>query len=341
MKLSRWVGLIGTSILGSGLTACGSQANAAHQPKKIVIALSNSYIGNDWRTQMVNAFSAAARTAKQQGQISSFEVINSNNTASEQVSQLDTLILKHVSAIVIDAASSTALNGVIAKAHNAGIPVISFDNVVTSPYAYKINYNLFRWGSDAANYIVKRLHGSGNVVLVRGIAGTPVDQSIYKGWMSVLSKHPGIKVVGSVYGNWTEATAQSKVASLIPSLPHINAILAQGSGEGYGAIQAFKAAGRSTPLVFGGNSGYFLHWWAKQSKATHYTTKSESNTPGVGGAAFYVALSVVKGVHVPHSMTMPLLTITQKTLSQYSNIPLTDVASPKYTYTWVKSHLLK
>ncbi len=329
----------GVFLLVASLTACGSSSAASAKTKKLDIVLSNSYIGNSWRTQMVHAFESAAQKAKGQGNIASYEVVNANNTASQQISQMDDMILQHVSAITIDAASTTALNGVIAKAHAQGIPVISFDSVVTSPYAYKINYNYFGVGVSEAKYVVKRLGGKGNVLLIRGVAGTSVDQGFYNGWMSVLSKYPNIKVVGSVYGNWTETTSQSAVATLLPSLPHVDAVFGEG-GEAYGAAEAFKAAHRPIPLLIGGNRGYFIQWWIKEAKANGYTTLSASSTPGVGAIAFYVALDILKGVHVPHSMTVPAVTITQKTLSQYSAIPLNGVASPVYTNQWVKTHLL-
>ena len=44
-----------------------------------------------------------------------------------------------VDAIIVDPTSGTALDGAIEEAHNAGIPVISFnDGPVSSPYAYQI-----------------------------------------------------------------------------------------------------------------------------------------------------------------------------------------------------------
>ncbi len=58
--------------------------------------------------------------------------------------------------------------------------------------------------------------------------------------------------MGTVYGKWDEATAQKAVAGILPSLPKIDAVVDQG-GDGYGAIMAFKDAGRPIPMVMTGN----------------------------------------------------------------------------------------
>ena len=355
-NLKKVLGVGGTAVLLVGaLTACGTSSSGGNSSgnssnstggtsssgskSNIVIALSNSYIGNSWRTQMVKAFTDAATQAKSEGLIKNFTVVNADNTASQQISQINDLILKHVSAICIDAASTTALNGVIQKATQAGIPVFSFDSVVTEPSAYKINYDYYGVGVNEAQYVVKRLNGKGNVLLDRGVAGTSVDNDWYKGWMDVFKKYPGIKVVGQVYGNWTETTSQSQVAQLLPSLPKVDAVLGEG-GEAYGAEKAFQAAGRPTPILIGGNRGYFVHWWYQENKKNGYQTVSESSAPSVGAAAFWMALNELQGKKVPKSVTMPTVVVTSKDLPKLQSMKDTDVVSPTYTNSWVQQNLL-
>src|SRR6516165_1581874 len=115
------------------LTAVSCMPNAFAAQKKWVIALSNSYFGNTWRRQMVDAFKEAAEQAKKDGRISDYDIENSDGSVNQQVSQMNGLILKHVDAVAINAASPTALNGVIEKACAAGIKVIAFDSIASSP----------------------------------------------------------------------------------------------------------------------------------------------------------------------------------------------------------------
>ena len=93
---------------------------SANGQKAYKIALSNSFYGNTWRKQMVDVMQKAANEAKAQGLISDFIVDNGDGTANTQLAQLNSLILSHPDAILINAASPTALNGAIAQADSTG-----------------------------------------------------------------------------------------------------------------------------------------------------------------------------------------------------------------------------
>lgn len=347
---SKAIAILASGALAVALAGCGSSGSSgqgsgkgtstANSGKKIVIGFSQSYTGNQYRQAEDKDFMAVANKLKKEGKISGVDFLNANNSASTQVSQIEDLILKHVSILVVDPASPTALNGAIAKAVAAGIPVLAVnDGPITSTKAYQFNFNNPKMDEVAMQYAANRLNGHGNVLLIRGIAGTGTDNGFYSGMEKVLKKYPGMKTVGTVYGNWTESTAQSKVAGILPSLPKVNAIVTEG-GEGYGAIQAFKAAGRSVPLVVGGNRGVFIHWWEQQAKKG-YRTISISANPWIGGATVYVAMDILKKQHVPKNMTMPLLEIKQNQLPHYKNVPTNGIAQKSYSNSWVTAHVLK
>jgi ribose transport system substrate-binding protein len=111
--------LLLTSLTISALTF------SAYGQKAYKIALSNSFYGNTWRKQMVDVMQKAANEAKAQGVISDFAVDNGDGTANTQLAQLNSLILSHPDAILINAASPTALNGAVTQAIQQGIKVIA------------------------------------------------------------------------------------------------------------------------------------------------------------------------------------------------------------------------
>ena len=166
--------------------------------KKPVIALSNSFYGNSWRKQMVDTMQEAAKEAKAKGLISDFIVANGDGTENTQIQQFSGLVLQKVDAIVLNAASLTGLNGVIAKAHQQGIKVIAFDSIVSSPYAYKIEYDNKSWGELSARYIVDRFKGKANVLMTRGVMGSAPEKDCYDAMMKVFRDQPGIKLLAEV-----------------------------------------------------------------------------------------------------------------------------------------------
>ncbi len=231
-------GLAGAALLGL------SRGPGRAAGKKYRIALANSYIGNKWRIEMENVFKAALQMEPFKSQIEG-SWFNSGNDVSKQRQQFSNLIAERVDAIVTDAASPTGLNGIIKQATDHGILVISFDNIVTAPSAVNIETNDFEFGRMGADWLVRKLGGKGNIVMVTGVAGTPVDNDNIRGADSVFSRHPAIKVVNRYTGMWDSSVAERNTSAVLPSMPKIDGIWCNGGTDG--VLKAFVAAKR-TPL---------------------------------------------------------------------------------------------
>lgn len=302
------------------------------------IALSNSYAGNSWRQQMLKTWDRATSDAVKAGIVKDVKVVNANASAPEQANHIQSLIVEGWDAIVINAASPTALNGVIQEACDAGIIVVVYDGLATAPCAYKVAYDYTSMGVQEAEFVAKKLGGKGNVLEVRGIAGVSVDDDIHKGITDTFGKYAGINVVGSVHGNWTQTIAQKEVASVLPSLPPVDAIVTQG-GDGWGTYQAFKAAGRPTPLIIMGNRQDELALWHDLLKENPgYDTFSVSSAPGCASVAFWVAQQILAGKKVPKTIYLPLPVIEKADLDAWLKVmPDGAVATPVYTREWSAS----
>lgn len=236
--------LLGAAAAGAGMATLGMPMIASAAKRKFRIALSNSYIGNEWRIEMENVYKAALKMEPYKSEVAG-TWYNSGNNVSRESQQIAGMIAERVDAILVDAASPTGLNGILHKAHERGILVISFDNVVTTPAALKVNTDQFKFGQHGAEWLANKLGGKGNVIMVTGVPGTTVDQQRNKGAESVWNKHPGIKIVGKYPGMWDSATAEQKTASVLPSLPKIDGIWCQGGGGG--VLKAFISAKRPLP----------------------------------------------------------------------------------------------
>lgn len=234
----------GAGLIGAGLIGSGLATPALAQGRKFKIALSNSYIGNKWRIEMENVFKAALEMEPYKSEVQG-TWFNSGNDVSKQSQQISNLIAEHVDAILVDAASPTGLNGILRQATSRGIVVVAYDNVVTEPSVLKVNISQFDLGKTLAEWLVKKLNGQGNVIMVTGVAGTQVDEDRNKGADSVWAKNPGIKVVNRFTGMWDSATAERNTAAVLPSLPKVDGIWCQGGTDG--VLKAFISAKR-TPL---------------------------------------------------------------------------------------------
>ena len=316
------------SLMGASLLA--GAAHAATTDKKI--ALSNNYAGNSWRQAMLKSFESVGKKAVADKVVAKVDVFTTADRAvPTQAAQIQNLILQRYNAIVLNASSPSALNGAVRQACSAGIIVVSFDSIVTEPCAWRIAVDFAKMGEVQVDYLAKKMPDGGNLLEIRGLAGVFVDDEISKGIHAGAAKNPQFKIVGSVHGDWAQEVAQKAVAGILPSLPEIKAVVTQG-GDGYGAAQAFAAAGRPTPTIIMGNRQDELQWWKEQKDANGYETMSVSIAPGVSTLAFWVAQMILDGKDVPKDLTVPFLQIDQATLE--ANLASTEkggVANVEYS----------
>lgn len=317
-----------SAVLGAALLA--GIAHADTSGKKI--ALSNNYAGNSWRQAMLKSWEKVTSQAVKDGVVAEAPAFTTaENQVTEQASQVQNLILQGYDAIVINAASPDALNGVVKQACDAGITVVSFDGVVTEPCAYRIAVDFQKMGEIQVDYLAKRIPDGGNLLEIRGLAGVFVDDEISAGIHTGVKNHAQFKIIGSVHGNWAQDVSQKAVAGLLPSLAEVKGVVTQG-GDGYGAAQAFKAAGRPTPLIIMGNRFDELTWWKEQKDANSYETMSVSIAPGVSTLAFWVAQMILDGQTIPHDLTVPFLQIDQDNLEEnLANTEKGGVANVEYS----------
>ena len=320
-------------LLASVAVACATLPMTAHADtsgKKI--ALSNNYAGNSWRQAMLTSWDKITKDAVKAGTVAAADPFTTaENQATEQAAQIQNLILQGYDAIVINAASPTALNGAIKEACDAGITVVSFDGTVTEPCAWRIAVDFKAMGESQIDYLAKKMPKGGNLLEIRGLAGVSVDDEIHAGIAAGVAKNTQFKVVGSVNGDWAQDVAQRAVAGILPSLPEVAAVVTQG-GDGYGAAQAFAAAKRPTPTIVMGNREDELQWWKQQKDASGYETMSVSIAPGVSTLAFWVAQQILDGKDVKKDLTVPFLRIDQTNLEEnLKNTQKGGVANVEYS----------
>ena len=317
----------------SALAAMLASGTALADTSGKKIAFSNNYAGNSWRQAMLKSYDAVTKKAVADGVVAASDVFTTaDQEVPTQAAQIQNLILQGYDAIVINASSPDALNGAVKQACDAGIVVVSFDGLVTEPCAYRVVVDFEDMGRQEIEQMKAFHPEGGNLLEIRGLAGTSIDDSIHKGILAGVEANPQFKIVNSVTGNWDQTTAQKAVATVLPSLPDIVGIVTQG-GDGYGAAQAFAAAGKPRPTIIMGNRQDELQWWKEQKEKDGYKTWSASIAPGVSSLAFWVAQQVLDGrTDIPHDMLVPYLAFTQDDFeAALPKIEVGSVASAEYT----------
>ena len=376
MKKSKWIAMLVGGAMICLLAACGGQSSSAPastaaptektadttaaeagdtteaaadaaaedkgEGKGYVIGFSNSYNGNTYRQAMEGYLKEAAEELQKTGEVSEVIFAESNQNNSTQVQQIENFILQGVDAIIIDPGSATALNGAIQEASDAGIPCIIINDGPVSSEAelcYQINFDTIAQMGYLTEYVCEAIGGKGNIIELRGTAGSEFDNIAHEGVLKVLEKYPDIKVVAEIYTDWTGSKAQSELASVLPTLDKVDGVVTQG-GDSYAAVQAFQSAGLDLPIIGGDNRGYFLKWWANEAPEG-YDTVSVSSNPWDGATGLYVAVDILDGKDVPKEMIHPFGIVTKDEVKDYADVADEAICCPTFDRDWVRENLYK
>jgi ribose transport system substrate-binding protein len=264
--------------------------SSAAWAKDYRIAVSNSYIGNEWRVEMINFMNAyAAKNLK--GKVT-LTVNNSGTDPQKQIAVLADMISDKVDAILVNPGSDTALNPIIEEACNQGILVIAFDQPVTAPCAYVVAVDFTEIGRIHAQWLADTLGGKGNVIINRGVSGFPADTNMNAGMRGVLDKYPDIKIVGEVYGKWDNAVSQQELTKVLTAQPSVDGILNQYGT--YGALQALINLNRPLVAMSGqGENGWRIAMADYKDKGLKGVSAGD---PAVIGAyALKIAYEILSG----------------------------------------------
>lgn len=286
---ARW--LIGLAAFAVALSACsgtGSSAAPSEGAASYTIGFSNpGGVGNGWREAMI--CSAKAQAVKS-GQVTAINVTHRDTDAAGQLSDIRDLIAADVDAIIINPASSDALNPALAEAEAAGIVIVSVDAPVTAPNAYNLSNNQEEYAYLGASWLFEQLGGNGNVVYMRGIAGHQADTDRDTGFKRALAENPGITVVSETQTDWDPGTGVAQINDVLASGQDFDGIWT--SGIDSSIVDALKTAGHDwVPIVGADNAGYVQQLLTEEGLVGAAVT----NPPAVGGAGVELALRILNG----------------------------------------------
>ncbi len=125
-----------------------------------------------------------------------------------QVQQIDSLVNDGIDLMIVAPNQVQTISPAIDRAYEKGIPVIVFERKTSSrKYTAFIGADNYEMGRMMGEYIASRLHGQGTVLEIKGLEGSSSAIERHNGFMNALKDTPGIKIVGSLQGDWTEESA--------------------------------------------------------------------------------------------------------------------------------------
>lgn len=227
-------------------TAASASSSSGGKVYKVV--LSNNFLGNDFRPEMERIARLTAALAPFKGHMA-LQIANSQNTPQAQIASLNSIIESHPDAILVDDGAGPALNPVVQRACSLHILVVSFDNPVTAPCAYKVSQDMYSGQVVVGQWMNWALNGGGKIFVDRGLPGAPVSAQIQNGFMKGLSDaNSKITVAGQYTGGYAPGPEQQGISQLLAGNKDVTGVMTQGYCQP--AFKAFQNAGISaTPAT--------------------------------------------------------------------------------------------
>ena len=325
MKLaSRIIGsATAAALLLGGAALFGTAAQAKDKYK---IFLSMSYIGNDWQAEAANMVKAMAAAPDMRDKVD-LQVQVAGPNAQRQIQQINAMVQQGADAIVTFPISPTALNQVVKNACDKGVLVFAYDAEITEDCAYNIHIDQPEAGRVTAEWLVDKLGGKGNIVVLTGVPGTSVDTQRTAAAKEVFAKHPDIKIVAEAVGMWSQAVTRTELSKILATQnwDDIDGLWMQVGCYTANAMQleAGKTPDQLLPCAGEGANGGRIQMLPADTEVEGASSPyaplgapriSYASPPYSGGLALKLAVKKLEGGDVPKLTILPLPLVTNETI---------------------------
>lgn len=212
----------------------------------------------------------------------------------KQFTQIDNFIAAGVDLILLNPGDPKAIGPAIKKAQAAGIVVVAVDTAAEGADA-TVETNNLQAGQIACDYIVKKLNGKGDVVIMNGPQVSSVIERV-KGCQSVFEKAPGIKVIGSDQdGKGSRDGGMYVMQGYLTRYDKINAVFAINDPQVIGADLAARQQNRSGMILTSVDGAPDIEAALKDPKAVQVEASASQDPYTMARHAFIAGVGILNG----------------------------------------------
>ena len=171
-----------------------------------------------------------------------------------QIQQIDSLVETGIDLLIVAPNQVSTISPAIDRAYDKGIPVIVFERKTnTKKYTAYMGADNYEMGHLMGEYVATRLNEQGKIIEVMGLKGSSPAIERHNGFREAIAQHPGIQVVATLQGDWTEPTAYNTVKQWLGKNKgeKIDLVFGMNDRTAMGARKAFEEAGGVLPLFCG------------------------------------------------------------------------------------------
>ena len=219
------------------------ESNAKKKVTNGTIGLSVSTQNNPFFVSLVDGAKAEADKLGVQ-----LTVVDAGDDATKQVSDIEDLVSKGVSVLIVNPVDSDAVSGAVQAAKNQGIKVISVDRAVNGVEVdCEIASDNVAGAQLATQFIVDTLGENIKVAELQGTAGASAAIDRGTGFHNVADTK--LDVVASQVANFDRTEGMNVMENMLQANPDIQGVFAANDEMALGALEAISGAGKDIVVV--------------------------------------------------------------------------------------------
>lgn len=175
-------------------------------------------------------------------------VVDAQDNASKQASDVEDLITQDVDLIMINPTDSEAVAAAVESANSAGIPVITVDRSAEGGEVVSHIASDNVAGGEMAGEYLKELVGDGALVAeLEGIPGSSAARDRGEGFNNIAEG--SLDVVAKQTANFNRAEGLTVMENILQSNPDIKGVFAHNDEMALGALEAIEASGKEIIVI--------------------------------------------------------------------------------------------
>jgi ribose transport system substrate-binding protein len=273
------------------------------------VGMSQCNLGEPWRVEMNAQIKAAAEKHP------NLQIIfkDAQNDTLKQRSHVEEFVSAGVDLLIISPKEAQPLTEPVAKAMDAGIPVIVLDrSLLGDKYTCFIGADNTKIGKAAGQWIARKLNGKGKVVELKGLMTSIPGQDRDRGFREGIAGS-NLEIIFDADMKWLEPNARQEMESALSRSPKIDCVYAHNDPGAHGAYLAAKQAGREKEMIFVGID-------ALPQEGVAYVKEGILDAtfqyPTGGAEAIDTALKILAGEKVPRKVTLGSRLFDKETVGQ-------------------------
>ena len=311
--LTRRCLALATLALIASSVGCGGDNVGNRRPEDNgvwTIGMSQCNLGEPWRVQM----NADIKAAAEKHANLKVTLKDAQNDTLRQRSHVEEFVSDGVDLIIISPKEAQPLTEPVARAYQAGIPVIVLDRaLLDDQYTCFIGADNVKIGRAAGQWIAQQIDDQAKIVELKGLMTSTPGQDRHQGFRDGLGDRG--EIIFEADMEWLEPDARKEMESALARFDRIDVVYAHNDPGAHGAYLAARAEGRGRE-----QSILFVGIDALPQEGVVYVKQgilaATFQYPTGGAEAIAAAVKILRGQPVPRKIVLGSRRFTQNNVDQ-------------------------